>query len=128
MFFQSVFAQNLVDNFFKPADSLNKKRQNTIILSETVLASGILVGLNQVWYADYPKSDFHFINDNSEWLQMDKVGHLYSSYHLGRFGSEMLQWSGSSKKNQLLYGTGLGFVLLTAVEVWMVFRQNGEHQ
>ncbi len=117
MFFQSVFAQNSVDNFFKPADSLNKNRQNTIILSEAVLASGLLVGLNQVWYADYPKSDFHFINDNSEWLQMDKVGHLYSSYHLGRFGSEMLQWSGSSKKNQLIYGAGLGSVLLTAVEV-----------
>ncbi|WP_310380467.1 DUF2279 domain-containing protein [Flavobacterium sp.] len=117
VFFQSVFAQNSVDNFFKPADSLNKNRQNTIILSEAVLASGLLVGLNQVWYADYPKSDFHFINDNSEWLQMDKVGHLYSSYHLGRFGSEMLQWSGSSKKNQLIYGAGLGSVLLTAVEV-----------
>lgn len=117
MFFQSVFAQNSVDNFFKPSDSLNKKKQNTVILSEAVLASGILVGLNQIWYADYPKSNFHFINDNSEWMQMDKVGHLYSAYHLGRFGSEMLHWSGSTKKNQLVYGVGLGFVFLTAVEV-----------
>lgn len=115
--FQSVVAQNSIDNFFKPADSLIKKRQNAVILSEAVLASGILVGLNQIWYADYSKSNFHFINDNSEWMQMDKVGHLYSAYHLGRFGSEMLQWSGSSKKNQLVYGASLGFVFLTAVEV-----------
>jgi hypothetical protein len=33
---------------------------------------------------DYPI--FHFINDNAEWLQMDKAGHIYSSYHLGDWG------------------------------------------
>ena len=118
MIFQTGFAQNTADSFFKPSDSLNIKRQNTVIISEAVLASGTLIGLNQLWYADYPKSDFHFINDNSEWLQMDKVGHSFSSYHLGRFGAEMLQWSGASKKNQLVYGAGLGFAFLTAVEVF----------
>lgn len=115
--YQIVFSQNTIDTFLRPSDSLNKKRQNTVVISEAVLASGILVGLNQLWYADYPKSDFHFINDNSEWLQMDKLGHSFSSYHLGRFGSEMLQWSGASKKRQLIYGAGLGFAFLTAVEV-----------
>ena len=115
--YQIVFSQNTIDTFLRPSDSLNKKRQNTVVISEAVLASGILVGLNQLWYADYPKSDFYFINDNSEWLQMDKLGHSFSSYHLGRFGSEMLQWSGASKKRQLIYGAGLGFAFLTAVEV-----------
>ena len=108
---------NQFENFFKPSDSLNLKRQNTVIITEAVLATGTLIGLNQLWYSDYPKSNFHFINDNSEWLQMDKVGHVFSSYHLGRLGSEMLQWSGSSKNNQLIYGAGLGFAFLTAVEV-----------
>jgi hypothetical protein len=116
--FQAVFGQNKMDSFLKPSDSLNIKRQNTVIISEAVLSSGTLIGLNQLWYADYPKSEFHFINDNSEWLQMDKVGHSFSSYHLGRFGAEMLQWSGASKKNQLIYGAGLGFAFLTAVEVF----------
>ncbi|MFV8342365.1 DUF2279 domain-containing protein [Flavobacterium sp. XS2P39] len=115
--YQFGFSQNTIDNFLKPADSLNKKRQKTAVLSEAIVASGILVGLNQLWYADYPKSDFHFINDNSEWLQMDKAGHSFSSYHLGRFGAEIMQWSGASKKDQLVYGAGLGFVFLTAVEV-----------
>ena len=112
-----VFSQNTAASFFKPADSLQLKRQNAVIISEAALATGALIGLNQVWYADYPKSDFHFINDNGEWLQMDKAGHVFSSYHLGRFGSEMLQWSGATKKNQLLYGAGLGFAFLTTVEV-----------
>ncbi len=117
MIFQTGFAQNTADSFFKPSDSLNIKRQNTVIISEAVLATGTLIALNQAWYAEYPKSDFHFINDNAEWLQMDKAGHVFSSYHLGRFGAEMLQWSGANKKNQLLYGAGLGFAFLTAVEV-----------
>ena len=115
--YQTGFSQNTIDAFLTPSDSLNKKRQQAVVISETVLASGILIGLNQLWYADYPKSDFHFINDNSEWLQMDKLGHSFSSYHLGRFGAEMLQWSGASKKDQLVYGAGLGFAFLTAVEV-----------
>jgi hypothetical protein len=115
--YQTCFSQNTIDTFLTPSDSLNKKRQNTVVISEAVLASGILVGLNQLWYADYPKSNFHFINDNSEWLQMDKLGHSFSSYHLGRLSAEMLQWSGASKKSQLIYGAGLGFAFLTAVEV-----------
>ena len=115
--YQTGFSQNTIDTFLTPSDSLNKKRQNTVVISEAILTSGVLVGLNQLWYANYPKSDFHFINDNSEWLQMDKLGHSFSSYHLGRFGAEMLQWSGANKKNQLIYGAGLGFAFLTAVEV-----------
>ncbi|MFV8356372.1 DUF2279 domain-containing protein [Flavobacterium sp. XS1P32] len=115
--FQIGFSQSKPSHFFKPSDSLNLKRQNTVVITESILATGTLIGLNEVWYADYPKSDFHFINDNSEWLQMDKAGHLFSSYHLGRFGAEMLQWSGTSKKNQVFYGAGLGFAFLTAVEV-----------
>ncbi len=110
-------AQGSIDSFLKPSDTLNLKRQNTLIVTETVLAAGTLISLNQLWYADYPRSGFHFINDNSEWLQMDKLGHFYSSYQLGRFGAEMLDWSGASKKDQMIYGAGLGFVFLTAVEV-----------
>lgn len=115
--FQSLNAQNKFENFFTPSDTLNIKRQNTVIVTETALASVALIGLNQLWYADYAKSKFHFINDNNEWLQMDKAGHMYSAYHLGRFGAEMLQWSGADQKKQLLYGAGLGFIFLSAVEV-----------
>lgn len=116
--FQIGYSQNgRFENFFKPSDSLNLKRQNTVIISEAFIAAGTLLTLNQLWYANYPQSKFHFINDNSDWLQMDKAGHVFSAYQIGRFGSEMLQWSGSSRKNQLIYGAGLGLVFLTAVEV-----------
>ncbi|WP_091084327.1 DUF2279 domain-containing protein [Flavobacterium gillisiae] len=117
LWFHLSFGQNRLEDFLKPSDTLNTSRRNTVIFTEAIVASGALVGLNQLWYADYPRSNFHFINDNAEWLQMDKVGHMYSSYHLGRLGAEMLEWSGTTQKEQLIYGAGLGFAFLTAVEV-----------
>ncbi len=110
-------AQN-IDAFLKSSDSLNVPRRNVVIVSESVLAGAALVGLNEVWYADYPKSDFHFINDNSQWLQMDKAGHVFASYQMGRFGHELLGWSGVSEKNKLIFGSTAGFVFLSAVEVF----------
>lgn len=119
-----LYAQNSVNNFLKPSDTLNKSRRNAVIISETVLSAGVLIGLNQLWYADYPKSDFHFINDNAEWLQMDKAGHVFSAYHIGKIGKETLEWSGVSRKNQLIYGATLGFVFLSAVEVMDGYSSN----
>ena len=118
LFIDSAFAQSGLNNFLKPTDTLDSQRRNLVITSEAVLTSAALIGLNQLWYADYEKSSFQFKNDNSDWLQMDKAGHVYSSYHLGRLSAEMLAWSGVSKKDQLLYGAGYGFVFLTAVEVF----------
>lgn len=48
---------------------------------------------------------------------MDKAGHVMTSYYVGKIGMELLDWSGVSKKNQLIYGATLGFSFLTAVEV-----------
>ncbi|HLA55953.1 MAG TPA: DUF2279 domain-containing protein, partial [Flavobacterium sp.] len=112
------FAQSKSDHFLTLSDSLNIQRRNTVAISESILAGSALIGLNQLWYADYAKSDFHFINDNNEWLQMDKAGHVFSSYHLGKYGYELLDWSGVSGQNKLVYGVGLGFAFLTVVEVF----------
>jgi uncharacterized protein YfiM (DUF2279 family) len=77
-----------------------------------------LLSLNQLWYADYPQSNFKTINDNNEWLQMDKLGHVFASYQLGRAGANLLEWSGESQKNQLIYGSTIGLAFLTTVEVF----------
>lgn len=111
-------AQSKLNDFFKPSDTLDTKRRNAVVISEAVFTSAALVGLHQIWYADYEKSSFQFKNDNNDWLQMDKAGHVFSAYHLGRMSAEMLNWSGVSKDDQLLYGAGYGFVFLTAVELF----------
>lgn len=110
----AAFAQN---NFLKPSDTLNTKRRNTVVISQSTVGGLTLLGLNQLWYADFERSKFQTINDNSEWFQMDKLGHVFSSYQLGKLGAQTLRWSGVKKKDQLLYGATLGFSFLTAVEV-----------
>ncbi|MFB9057904.1 DUF2279 domain-containing protein [Mariniflexile ostreae] len=101
----------------KSSEVLNKTRRDFVVITEAALASISLIALDQLWYQEYARSKFHTINDNQEWFQMDKMGHAFTAYQLGRFGAETLNWSGVSKKNQLLYGGTLGFGFLTAVEV-----------
>ena len=119
----SAFAQSKLDSFLTPSDTLNIPRRNAVYITKASLATISLVGLNQLWYADYQQSKFRTINDNDEWLQMDKLGHVFSSYQLGKIGSNVLEWSGESEKNQLIYGATLGFVFLTTVEVFDGFSE-----
>jgi uncharacterized protein YfiM (DUF2279 family) len=119
-----LWSQTSLDTFLTPSDTLNSKRFKTLVLSEASIGTAALVGLNQVWYADYPRSNFHFINDNAEWLQMDKAGHVFSSYHLGSFGANAMKWSGASRKKQLIYGATLGLAFMTTVEVFDGYSAN----
>lgn len=111
------FSQSKIDAFLKPSDTLNIPRRNAVIITEVGLGTLTLVGLDQLWYADFPRSKFQTINDADEWLQMDKLGHVFSAYQLGKVGADVLKWSGVRKKDQLIYGATLGFTFLTAVEV-----------
>jgi len=117
------FGQSKTNLFLKPSDTLNKPRRNALVISQSSLAALTLVGLNQLWYADFERSKFRTTNDNSQWLQMDKLGHVYASYQLGRLGAESLNWAGVSEKDQLIYGATLGLSFLTAVEVFDGFSQ-----
>ena len=77
-----------------------------------------MIALSSLWYNDHDQSSFHFFNDNNEWLQMDKVGHIATSYQLGRLGIEALRWTGVENKKAIWYGGSLGFVFLTSVEIF----------
>lgn len=110
-------AQSKLNLFLKPSDTLQKPRRNAVVITEATAGGLTLLGLNQLWYSDFERSKFHTINDNNEWLQMDKLGHAFTAYQVGRIGADVLHWSGVNKKDQLLYGATLGFSFLTAVEV-----------
>ncbi|WP_418604369.1 DUF2279 domain-containing protein [Hwangdonia sp.] len=117
------FSQTKLDTFLTPSDTLIKPRRNAVVITEASLAGITLIGLNQLWYSDFERSKFHTINDNNEWLQMDKMGHVFASYQIGRFGAQALNWSGVSKKDQLIYGATLGFGFLATVEILDGFSQ-----
>lgn len=104
-------------NLYSQQDTLNKKRLTQVILVESAGYTGIMGGLYYLWYKDEPSSGFHTLNDNSSWMQMDKVGHAVTSYYVGRAGYEALKWSGVDRKKSIWYGGTLGLFFLTSVEV-----------
>ncbi len=113
-----IYSQNdFTDNIFYP-EKINKKRLTAVIATGGALYAGSMIGLYSMWYKDYPQTTFHFFNDNKEWLYMDKIGHTFSSYYLGRIGYEALRWSGVSEKKSIWYGGMLGFVFLLNVEIF----------
>ncbi len=96
---------------------INRKELRIVITVGGTAAVTSITGLSFLWYADYTHSSFHFINDNGEWLQMDKAGHLTASYHIGRFCYELLRIPSLEEKKAIWYGGSLGFVYLSIVEI-----------
>ena len=97
--------------------SLFQKKKKILLISEASLYSFSLLALNQLWYADYPRSSFHFINDNNEWLQMDKLGHMSASYYSGVAGIKAYEWAGFDRRKAIWYGGMTGSFFLTIIEV-----------
>ncbi|MEO1049413.1 MAG: DUF2279 domain-containing protein [Bacteroidota bacterium] len=96
---------------------VNPKRLRTFVIGSSVLYGATLVGLNELWYKDFPRRSFHFFNDNSQWLQVDKVGHFYSAFHLSSAGTKAFQWTGLNDAKSHFWGSMLGVIFLTPIEI-----------
>lgn len=88
-----------------------------MIIGGSTVYAGSMIGLYQVWYSNYPQTSFHFINDNKEWLQLDKCGHATTSYYVGVIGYNALKSAGLDEKKAVWYGGSLGFAYLTVIEI-----------
>ena len=115
--FTSIAQQRDSSTFWTPSETFNKKRFHTVVITEATLGTTALIGLDQLWYADYPRSSFHLINDNGDWLQMDKFGHAMTAYYIGVVGIDVMDWTGVDHKKAVWYGGLLGFTFLTSIEV-----------
>ena len=104
-------------------DSIIKRRFFPVIVACTAGYTLSLTGLYSLWYAKYPRSSFHFINDNHEWQKMDKCGHATTSYYVGKIGYESLRWTGLGERKSAWYGGLLGLAYLTTVEVFDGFSK-----
>ena len=87
-------------SFGQKADST--RAFHIALATEIVLYSTTMYALNDLWYKDYPQSSFHWINDNSNWLQMDKVGHATTAYQVGMLGKDLMEWGGVSEKKSIM--------------------------
>lgn len=77
-----------------------------------------LIGLNELWYKDSGRQSFRFFNDNSEWKQVDKLGHFYSAFYLSAGTSQALMWCNVQKQKANLWGSVTGFLILLPIEVF----------
>ena len=110
-------AQKGDSNFPDSLTRFNPGRFALISGSGIGLTTASLIGLNELWYKQQPRSPFHSFDDNDEWLQMDKAGHTTTSYILGNVGYRSLKWAGVNENKSIWIGGLTGFIYLTGIEV-----------
>lgn len=105
-------------NTAEAKDSTHFKNRKQLLIGANLIGySSLMVGLNELWYKDYPTSKFHFFNDNQQWLQMDKIGHAFSCYYEGLAGIRMMKWAGFNHKQSTIIGGSYGLFVQTGIEV-----------
>ena len=78
---------------------------------------GSFYALNKAWYANYPRTSFHFYNDWKEWQQMDKVGHSWSAFQLSRLSSNLWEAAGTPKNKAAWVGSlsSMGYMSINEI-------------
>lgn len=109
-----------VQLFAQDTTSTKKNNQRLIYLSAGtgVVYTGSMFALHQLWYKDFERQPFTFFNDNHEWKQMDKLGHVYSAFQISSIGSRSLQWAGVESAKSDLIGSVVAFGLLLPIEIF----------
>ena len=95
----------------------DRKKVEKIALINAGLYGSSMAALYAAWYKNYPMGKFHSFNDLSEWQQIDKIGHLYSAYTMGRFSMEMWRHTGIERKKRILIGGLSGAAYQTVIEI-----------
>ncbi|MDF2192057.1 DUF2279 domain-containing protein [Paraflavitalea sp. CAU 1676] len=98
--------------------SEQKKRRVWLVGGAHVALWGIsFIALDQAWYKDYPKSSFHFFNDNREWQQMDKAGHVWTAYQMSRISGALWNWAGLKPHQSAWLGGLSGVAYQSIIEI-----------
>jgi uncharacterized protein YfiM (DUF2279 family) len=104
--------------FKTPITPEQRKKRTWIVAGSNVIGyGGMMIGLHSAWYKDYPQTGFHTFNDWPEWKQVDKVGHVYSSYMQSRVSMELWRWTGMERKKRIWIGGMSGAAYQTVIEV-----------
>lgn len=114
---QTAWGQKSNLGFWDVPDTLQKDRFWTAAGTGIVIYTGALIGLNQLWYEDYPRTSFHFFNDGAEWNQMDKAGHMFTAYFESDWVYHVARWTGMKRKPGIWTGAAVAVGLQTTFEV-----------
>lgn len=98
-------------------NTVHKNRIKWVAAANIAGYGGSLAALNAIWYSKHPRTSFHFFDDNAEWLQVDKVGHLYSAYLESHASSELWRWAGLERKKRIWIGGLSGVAYQSIIEI-----------
>ncbi|HUQ67015.1 MAG TPA: DUF2279 domain-containing protein [Flavitalea sp.] len=96
---------------------LSNKKMVIVAAANVAFYTSSFILLNRAWYQDYDKTNFHFFNDNPEWNQVDKAGHVWTTYHISRLSNEMWKWAGLNKTTSAVLGAASGLVYQSIIEI-----------
>lgn len=85
---------------------------------------GSIYGLSKLWYSQEDQDSFHLFNDAKNWMQMDKLGHSFSCYHVTRGLDALFSWTGLEKRKGILLAAGISFGYFTSIEVLDGFSES----
>ncbi|HET8858341.1 DUF2279 domain-containing protein [Marivirga sp.] len=109
-----ILFQNLVS---AQNDSINRKQIRNIMYAESILYVGGMTGLGLLWYKDSKPQSFQFFNDNNQWLQMDKIGHIFTAYHLTEINYQLLKNAGLKPKKAMLFSSISSTAMMLPIEI-----------
>ncbi len=104
-------------------NNFNRSRFNTVVITESIVATAGTIALHYLWYKKFPKSRFHLFNDNAEWLSMDKIGHATTAYNFSAVQYDLMRWSGVDNKKAAWVGGLTALGLQTMIEIFDGFSQ-----
>ena len=108
---------NAQKSFWERADSFNSKRFYTAAIAGGAIYVGTVIGLNEIWYSQYPRESFHLFDDSGEWLGVDKAGHLTSIYAEARYLYNGAKWTGLKENTAIWTSVGVASAFHMTVEV-----------
>lgn len=76
-----------------------------------------MIALGSAWYSPQWISSFHFFDDLPEWKQMDKVAHLFWTFHASAIAARLLQWATSDTVRSNRGGAVMGFLFVSGIEI-----------
>ncbi len=101
-----------------PSDTFRQDRTLAITGAGLAVYGGGMYLLGRAWYKDNLTTSFKFFNDNGEWLQMDKVGHVFSAYNETSLVHDMYRWAGIRERKAMWLGIGAGILAQSSIEVF----------
>ena len=110
----SPFTQSLP--LAPPPPTLHRGRLVGVVIGSAVFYTATMLLLRKAWYKK--RVPFHRFNDNGEWLQLDKVGHVATAYLMSRGGYELFRWTGVNDRTATITGGALALLFQTTLEIF----------